>query len=554
MSTDKQDRSIPEQRDWAKEAGKARGVDLVADFKDEAIPGSEIERRSGLMALVEFCEAQADARRPISVLVVWDVDRLSRASSIRTAAVLDRLMEAGVTAILTNGEMIDLESDLDVVMLHLKQDLTHSAESRKIGARSARSCRDRARQGRWVAGKPPYGYVVGEGGKLVPGPAAETETVLWMFTRYAEGGASLGDLARELNERKVAGPGRCGKWRRDTMHRMLTARVYTGTAVYNATHQGKYFRVGPEGVTATKGQRARRVFQRNAEADLIVVEANHPALIAPTLFARVQARLSASAWRRTTPQPGGGEWALSGLVRCGDCGGPMYGRKEAHTRPSGSYVYRRYFCSANSRAGKGVCRNNGVHQERLLRALAAFLRESFSNPARVAELRAELEKAAGDQAQDTARETARLEGQIAALDARIQTGRGNLLWLSRDMIAGAEGVLRGMEEERQALARRREALLQQAVQQEADREQVGQALRAIAELEASITTAPAALVRQALGRLIKSVTVEFNHALPANQSHAVAVHVTTTPEAADLLPSGAISQRVCITVRHVLGR
>jgi DNA invertase Pin-like site-specific DNA recombinase len=77
MSTTSQEASVPEQRAWAERAARANGVELVKEFQDDGIPGSEIGRRSGLMDLLAYCEARADTA-PVAAVVVWDADRLSR--------------------------------------------------------------------------------------------------------------------------------------------------------------------------------------------------------------------------------------------------------------------------------------------------------------------------------------------------------------------------------------------------------------------------------------------------------------------------------------------
>src|SRR5262245_38761371 len=97
MSTTRQEVSIPQQRAWAGRACKEHGLTLVREFDDPGIPGSDIEQRPGLQEMLRFCDDRARAGYPIDALVVWDMDRLSRASSIRTAVVLDQLMAAGVT-------------------------------------------------------------------------------------------------------------------------------------------------------------------------------------------------------------------------------------------------------------------------------------------------------------------------------------------------------------------------------------------------------------------------------------------------------------------------
>src|SRR5262249_12065271 len=128
VSTTKQEASIDEQREWARRAAVSHGLDVLREFADEGIPGSETEKRSGLTDLMRFCEDRGD----ISAVGVWDMDRFSRANSIKTNALIDRLQDAGVVRFLTAEGWIDLEEEVDLLMHNVKQDFARAAFSKSI--------------------------------------------------------------------------------------------------------------------------------------------------------------------------------------------------------------------------------------------------------------------------------------------------------------------------------------------------------------------------------------------------------------------------------------
>src|SRR5262245_50415521 len=110
MSTDAQEGSIPAQKDWAHKAAAKEGVRVVAEYEDPGISGGEIEHRPGLQAMLEFCEKHFRLGDPVEAVLVWNPDRLSRASGIKTSAVLSRLEECGVTRLLTASDgWVDLD-------------------------------------------------------------------------------------------------------------------------------------------------------------------------------------------------------------------------------------------------------------------------------------------------------------------------------------------------------------------------------------------------------------------------------------------------------------
>src|SRR5437868_6276387 len=98
-STDDQEASIPEQKKWTHLACGRERINLCREFTDEGISGGKIDQRSELAALLAEAESAAARGEPYDCLVFWNFDRFSRADSIRTAALLARLMDAGVSRI-----------------------------------------------------------------------------------------------------------------------------------------------------------------------------------------------------------------------------------------------------------------------------------------------------------------------------------------------------------------------------------------------------------------------------------------------------------------------
>src|SRR5262245_60709673 len=97
MSTDDQEDSIAQRRGWASRACAREGLALAVEFEDAGVSGAKTDQRQGLQRMLRAHEDAANEGRGFDVLVCWDLDRLSRADSFRTYAVMARLMDAGVT-------------------------------------------------------------------------------------------------------------------------------------------------------------------------------------------------------------------------------------------------------------------------------------------------------------------------------------------------------------------------------------------------------------------------------------------------------------------------
>jgi DNA invertase Pin-like site-specific DNA recombinase len=546
-STTKQEASIGEQRDWAARAARTHGVNLLAKFEDDGIPGSEIERRRGLAQMLAWC-----AGHDVKAVVCWDADRLSRADSIKTAAVLDTLMQAGVTRILTHEGWIDLEDDVDRLLYNIRQDVGRAAYAKSMSGNITRSARDRALRGLWVAGRPPYGYRIGDDGRLALGDPAFVETVRWIFRQFATTADSCGDICRKLIEmgappapprRRKDGTFYGGRWQRGVINDILACRTYLGELGWNASTRAKYHRVSGNEVRAVKGRRRDNRQRRNAPEDWIVVPDAHPAVIDRETFAACEKKLAATRRGcpgcRNTPLPGGGDWVLTGILFCGMCGGRMVGITHRVRYKSTVHVYRRYVCKASQRQSAGTCRMNAVRQEAVLDEVAKLIQESFTDPERLALLRAEVEMQAGQEEEDREAERQQRREALERLDQQIAQGNRNLALLPADRLPAVVEQVRAWEVERSALARE-SARLDAAAELHADyAKHVEEALEQVRHLEETIHTAPPDAVRNALAGLVERVTLFFDYGPPRKNGCRPAIltslEVQLREEAAGLL-------------------
>jgi DNA invertase Pin-like site-specific DNA recombinase len=531
MSTAKQEASIPEQKEWAHRAARTHAVELLAEFQDDGICGDDIQHRTGLAQLLAWCAAhEADA------VVVWDADRLSRADRIKTAAVLNTLMQTGVTRFLTHEGWIDLEDDVDRLLFHIRQDMSRAAYPKSLSRNVTRSAVERARQGQWVAGRPPYGYRIGEDGHLTLGDPTLVEVVRWIFRQYATTADSCGDLCRKLKEMGAPPPpprmrkGKDGKrvvwgghWQRGVLNDILTRRAYLGEIVWNASTGGKYSRVAAGEVTVVKGRGKRsgkRRVAHNDPEDQIITPNAHPAIIDQATFDACQKKLAATRRGcpgcRTTSIAGGGDWVLSGLLYCGMCGGRMVGitdRRSDRTKTR-TYIYRRYVCVASHRNGSGACHKNAVQQDTVIQEVARLIQDSFTDPERLALLQAEVEQMASQQAEDHTADRQRLQAQLDELDRQIEQGNQNLARVPADLLDGVIASVRHWKEQRETLARELAKLAAMADVQADYSRHVTEALGQIRHLEAVVREAPSHAVRDALAGLVVRITLFFDYGPP----------------------------------------
>lgn len=243
-------------RAWQVEIAKSviagRG-EVVAEFFDmgwsREVAWEQRPRAAALLA------AARDPRRPFDAVVVGEFERAFSARQF--VAVAKTLARDGVKVWLPEADgPVDLA---DPVHRALVTVLGAKARYDVVRARHRTMAAMRAQtvvQGRFLGGRPPYGYRLVDAGahpnraqaawgrrlrRLDPDPATATN-VRWMFARRLQG-CTLAGIARELNDRGVLCPSqddpgrnrnRVGsRWSVTTVKTILANPRYTGREVWN---------------------------------------------------------------------------------------------------------------------------------------------------------------------------------------------------------------------------------------------------------------------------------------------------------------------------------
>jgi DNA invertase Pin-like site-specific DNA recombinase len=521
MSSDRQEASIPQQIDWAHRTCKRERVEILREFRDEAIAGDEIARRPGLQALIAYCEERYRQGQPVGAVVTWNGDRFSRADSIRTAGMLCRLLDAGTTLMLDNEGWTDFENETDRVMHSIKQDLGRSGYVRSLAQNITRAAIKRAREGLWCGGPVPYAYVLGPDGHLALGDPAEVDAVRFMFEAY-DRGLSLKQVAAELQRRGYpvprsgsAAPGRA--WTKAAVWEKLRHPVYTGTMPFARRRTGKYFVVSGDRVIKRKGGRTSKGTVRdedNPKEEQIHKPDAHPAIIGRELFDRVQRRLFGSrlAFRDGEKQDRRlHSWPLSGLLYCAECKARMWGA-EVKARSDRPGKVRTYACSTYLEHGSAACHHNSVHESVILPLVFQALHVALSDPD-VKELvrktlAARLKRSRGSAGANLDS----LRRRAADLGEKVRLTTERLALCPADLVGDVAGQLRTFKDDREDVLRQLAEAEKTAAAGEAEAVQMQKAMAAFDDL-AEIVKDPdrqteAGAAAQAL---VEKVELHFSH-------------------------------------------
>lgn len=350
-------------------------------------------------ALGQFVAAVDAGRVPRgSYLIVENVDRLSRERIMSALALIQSLLERGISVItLSDGKVYTADSlnnlgDLMIFLVHASRAHEESEmKSKRIKAAWVGK-RQKAQQGAIpLTAKAPAWLRLDHATRTFTVIKDRAELIRRIFAMALEGYGKA-TIATRLNSEGLGpfGDGANGARRANGWHASYLQKILDNEAVIGRFQPMKL-------VIEPKTGRKRR------EADGEPIENYFPAIIDPDVFHRVRFMRRE---RRTVSGPKGETFSniLSGLVTCGQCGAPMHYRDKGKPPKGGIYLA----CSDAYRH-VGTCRAPAVRYDVVLFALL----NSFI--ARDLDLRALLGVGAADT--ENARRQ-KLLAEIEALEGR----------------------------------------------------------------------------------------------------------------------------------------
>jgi hypothetical protein len=281
------------------------------------------------------------------------------------------------------GCPIDFKADEhEQLMLTLGWQSKREITRTKIRVRAAMATQTRD-QGRYLGGRPPYGYRLADAGphpnkahaawgRRAHGLESDPHTapvLRWMFAQRLTG-HSLARITRALNDAGIPcpsaadpkrNPHRSGQaWTLGTVAAILANPRYTGRQVWNR-QRTNHDLIDP----ANTGLGHRPVQRWNLpDAWVISTRPAHPALVSEADFVAVQ-QMSAP---RGPAGPATRQYLLAGLIRCGTCG-----RRLESSWSNGRPAYRcRHGYTSATRPDRTRAKNAYVREDQITPHLAAL--------------------------------------------------------------------------------------------------------------------------------------------------------------------------------------
>ena len=407
--------SVKDQIDQCQREAISNGWTVVDVRSDEGITGTR-DDRPGYQALMNDLE-----QRRCDLVLFESVDRLSR----------DQEHSARFYKIATHNEveLYALDSGyVDAIKLGFSSTMA-AAFLEALAFKTRRGLSGRITEGK-SAGGISYGYRPGaEKGDLV---IHEDEAIIIrrIFKEYAEGKSPL-KIATGLNQDLIPSPAvgtkrkTSGHWKQNTINGnrergtgILNNELYVGRRIWNRLRYSKDPKTG------------RRVSRLNPSEKLTLTELPELRLVDQALWDAAKARQEAMSKERKTVAADGGtlavtrqnkrrKYLLSGLVRCGLCGGPM-------TVAGGNATAgkRRYYCANAREKGVSICAGmKGILQTDVEHITLTELRDGLMQDAAFAKFKVDFERHTHAQGKSVGEELKHRDKMIAEQERK----RDNLL-------------------------------------------------------------------------------------------------------------------------------
>ena len=330
-------RKIQETENW-----KLAGI-----YADDGKSATNTKKRDDFKAMIKDAEGGK-----IDMILTKSVSRFAR-NTVDSLLTIRRLKEKNVAVVFEKEGVNTLDGTGEILITILSS--LAQEESRNISENTRWGVVRKFEQGKVIVNHNKFmGYTKNENGDLVIVPK-EAEIVRLVFRLYLEG-YSAGKIAKYLEEQKIKTATGLEKWHDTVVLKMLRNEKYMGDALLQKTYTVDFM--------------TKKKVMNKGIVPQYYVEDDHEAIIPKDLFYRVQEELarrasvnkSAVTRKKNMKSKYSSEYALTGILLCGECG-QEYRRVTWARNGKKKIVWR---CSNRLTNGTKYCKDSVTLEEGIL--------------------------------------------------------------------------------------------------------------------------------------------------------------------------------------------
>jgi site-specific DNA recombinase len=387
------DLSIPDQLRQLREWCQANGHSVVHEYVEPGASATDDKRP----VFQQMIQESLQKPQPFEAIIIHSLSRFFR-DAIQFGVYERKLLKNKVKVISITQQTSD---DSAGEMMRRIISTFDEYQSKENSKHTSRAMKENARQGFFNGSRAPFGYqatttdISGSRGRKKKKLAineAEAGIVRMIYDLYLNGlsGRSMGckDIGKYLTDKGMLMRGK--PWGIQKVHKILSDSLYMGDYYFNV-------------VDSTTGQK---------RPPTEWIKTSIPAIVDAAVFERARRMREQRAPSQTPPRVVNSPTLLTGLLKCGVCGGSM----TLVTGKGGRYKY--YKCTSRQNKGNHACSSANLPMERTDETILNQLADKVFTPQRVQSMMTQLRKRLRDAANSHQQRTAELNRQIKQIEER----------------------------------------------------------------------------------------------------------------------------------------
>ena len=330
--------SLDAQKNGLKRFAEREEMTVVDMYEYAGKSGKSIEGRPAFKKLLSDVENGLD----VDYVLVYKLSRFGRnaADILNSLALLQTYdvnlicIEEGIDSSQTSGKL--LISVLSAVA---------EIERENILEQTMNGRREKARQGKWNGGPPPYGYMIKDG--VLQIEEDEAKIVKMVFEMYTTTKIGYTGIAKYLNLQGIT-----KKKRKESDVTIFSGR-FIQILLDNPVYCGKiaYGRRMREKVKGKKNE-----YRIVAKKDFSITEGQHEAIVSEEIWEKAHSKRINTGVKFASKSGQDRAYLLTGILKCPKCGSSMYANRIRWTKKDGTYKEVMYYaCSRNKQERGHYC-------------------------------------------------------------------------------------------------------------------------------------------------------------------------------------------------------
>ena len=362
--------SLDAQKETLLKEAEHRGVQVVEPiFSDEGFSGKNTTGRPQFQEMMRRIQNGNEDR--VDYIYVFKLSRFGRNAADVLYNV--QLMQDFGVNLLVVKDGIDSAGHIGKLMISILSSVAE-IERENIREQTMAGRQQKAKEGKWNGGQPPFGYGLKDGVLFID--EEEAQIVRIIYDRFLNGNMGLAGIAKWLNShgyrKKIRGNGKYDTFTAHTIKLILDNEVYKGKIVY-----------GKRATEKIDGTRNEFHKVKQDEGNYDVWDGLHEAIIDETIWNAVHLRRQETGVANERVHALDHAHLLSGILKCPICGAGLYGRPGRKKRKDGTYYENSlntwyYFCKHDHYVDGKPCTFGQINQKDIDGEIWDFIKSALT--------------------------------------------------------------------------------------------------------------------------------------------------------------------------------